>query len=417
MAHRTPKTRRMSTQSTHLAAAAILLLAAQGPVQAASKTVRPEIGQSLQGAQKALQAKQFQEARAQIAKAENAGKLTPYESYLVARLKASAAIGLGDYRAALSAYEQVVDSSELPAEEKLQVLDSFVKLAYTAKDYGRAAAAVQKYRAAGGNDAQTLGLYAQSLYLAGRYAEAGNAVADEIRELEASGRRPTDSQLQLLGSCALKRNDMKAYIAALEKIVVYTPKPQYWIDLILRTAGQPGFSDRLDLDVYRLRKATGTMEKAGDYMEATQLALQAGFPGEAQGFVEEGFQRKLLGTGPDTARDERLKALVAKKLADDQATLAEGEKAAAAQPTGDALVATGFNLVTYGQADKGLSLMQQGIAKGGLKFPDQARLHLGYAQLLAGKKGEAAKVLASVKGSDGSASLARLWAIKLRAGT
>ena len=408
--------RRPRRQGMRLAVAAILLLSAQGPVFAASKNVRPEVGQPLQAAQKALQSKNYAEAKTDIAKAEGVAKLTPYESYLVARLKASTAIGLGDYRSALAAYELVVNSSELPDGEKIQTLDSYVKLAYTAKDYARAASAIQVYRTAGGSDAQTLGLYAQCLYLTGRYSEASETLESEIRSAEAAGRRPSDTQLQLLANCALKRNDMNAYTVALEKVVFYTPKPNYWIDLILRTAAKPGFSTKLDLDVYRLRKATGTMENAGDYMDAAQLALQAGFPNEAKAFVDEGYARQLLGVGADAQRDARLKAMVDKKLSDDRATLAEGEKAAAAQANGDALVATGFNLVTYGQGDKGLQLMQQGIAKGNLKDASQAQLHLGYAQMLAGKKDLAARTLVAVKGTDGSANLARLWAIKLRSG-
>lgn len=405
----------MKARSMQLTVAAMLLLAAQAPALAGSgKTIRPEVGKPLQEAQKALQAKNYAEAKADIAKAEGAGKLTPYESYIIERLKASTAIGSGDYKSALASYEKVVASPELPAEEKIGVLDSYVKLAYTAKDYNRAATAIQQYKAAGGSDAQTIGLYAQSLYLAGRYQEAAASLNAEINAQQAAGKRPTDTQLQLLANCALKQNDMNAYTAALEKIVTYTPKPDYWLDLILRTAGQPGFSNTLDMDVYRLRKATGTMEKASDYMEAAQLALQAGFPNEAQGFVSEAYLKKLFGTGPDAARQQRLKDLVAKKLADDKATLAEGEKAALAHGTADALVNTGFNLVTYGQAGRGLPLILQGIKKGGLKYPDQAKLHLGYAYLLAGQKSDAAKILSAIRGTDGSARLARLWLIKSR---
>ncbi|NGY06619.1 hypothetical protein, partial [Solimonas terrae] len=285
---------------------------------------------------------------------------------------------------------------------------------YTAKDYGRAASAIQQYQSAGGNDAQTIGLYAQSLYLAGRYAEAGAETGRQIAAAEAAGRRPTDTQLQLLANCALKQHDMQAYTAALGKVVTYTPTPQYWLDLILRTAGQPGFSTALDLDVYRLRKATGTMDKAGDYMEAAQLALQAGFPNEAKSFVDEGYAKKLFGTGPDAARQQRLKDLVTTKLAEDKATLDEGEKAALARGSADALVNTGFNLVTYGQITRGLPLILQGIQKGGLKYPDQARLHLGYAYLLAGQNAAALKAFGSLQGKDGSRQLGDLWQIKVR---
>src|SRR3546814_18388230 len=115
------------------------------------------------------------------------------------------------------------------------------------------------------------------------------------------------------------------------------------------------------------------MGKGSDYSEAAQLALQAGFPNEAKAFVDEGSQKKLLGVGADAARDQRLINLVAKKIVEDKATLAEGEKAAQKQATGDALVATGFNYVTYGQADKGLELMRKGLAKGGIKNTEAAK--------------------------------------------
>ncbi len=93
------------------------------------------------------------------------------------------------------------------------------------------------------------------------------------------------------------------------------------------------------------------MEKAGDYPEAAQLALQAGFPNAAKSFVDQGYAKKLLDQGADASRDQRLKDLVTQKLAEDKATLAEGEKIAAKQPSsqaakqpsGDAPVATGFN--------------------------------------------------------------------------
>ena len=396
--------------------ALVLLMAAQAVVSGAAfaagkQTISAEVGAPLQEAQKALQSKDYKGASAKIAAAEAAGKgkLTSYESFVIAQLKSSAALGQGDYKSALAAYDDILASPELPAGEKVQRLDAYVKIAYTAKDYAKTADAIQKYKAAGGTSPDTLGLYAQSLYLAGKYKEAGAELTSQIDALEAAGKRPTDTQLQLLASCALKQNDMVAYAAALEKIVTFTPKPEYWLDLIVRTGNKPGFSPALTLDTYRLRKATGTMEKTGDYMEAAQLALQAGYPAEAKGFVDEGYSKKLLGEGADASRHQRLKDLVAKKLTEDQATLAEGEKAAAAQATGDALVATGFNLVTYGQYDKGLQLIQQGISKGGLKAPEQAKLHLGVAQNLAGKKAEANKTFAGVGGTDGSKDLARLW--------
>ena len=72
----------------------------------------------------------------------------------------------------------------------------------------------------------------------------------------------------------------------------------------------------------------------------------------------------------------------------------------------------GYAYVTMGQYDKGIPLIEQGIAKGGLKRPEDAKLHLGMAHLLSGKnKSKAVQTLRSVQGNDGAADLGRLWAV------
>src|SRR5690606_21926885 len=75
----------------------------------------------------------------------------------------------------------------------------------------------------------------------------------------------------------------------------------------------------------------------------------------------------------------------------------------------DALVGLGYALVQAGQADKGLKMMEAAIKAGGLRRADEAKLHLGEAYAVAGKKQQAINTLKSVGGKDGSADLARYW--------
>ena len=77
----------------------------------------------------------------------------------------------------------------------------------------------------------------------------------------------------------------------------------------------------------------------------------------------------------------------------------------------DALIATGYNLVVNGQAERGLSLMEQGLRKGALKHPEDAKLHLGLAYIQSGQRSKAVQVLQTVRGNDGAADLARLWVL------
>ena len=64
-----------------------------------------------------------------------------------------------------------------------------------------------------------------------------------------------------------------------------------------------------------------------------------------------------------------------------------------------------------GQADKGIAMMERGIARNDLKHPDDAKLHLGIAYLQAGKKNRGREILRTVRGADGTQDVARLWMI------
>lgn len=168
-----------------------------------------------------------------------------------------------------------------------------------------------------------------------------------------------------------------------------------------------GFPDRLTLDVYRLRVATGTMDSAEQYVEMAQLALQAGLPSEAKRITEAGYAASKLGSGAEADRHKRLRDLAAKQAAEDDKALA----AEVVGRNGEALVNTGLALVSAGRLDKGIELLEHGIAKGDLKRPDEARLHLGQAYFLGGKKAKALEAFKAVRGSEGLGDLARLWSI------
>jgi hypothetical protein len=149
-------------------------------------------------------------------------------------------------------------------------------------------------------------------------------------------------------------------------------------------------------------------------MEMAQLALQAGSSAEAKQVVDKGFETKALGTGKDAERHARLKALVDKSIAASAQTRAKDEAEAMAAPSGEELVKLGMNYAYEGKADKGVPLIEQGIKKGNLKRPEDAKLTLGEAQLLAGHKQRAVQTLRGVSGNDGTADIARLWVLNAR---
>jgi len=400
---------RLHTTLQALAASLLISVAAQ-----AQDTVRPEVGKPLQAAQDLIKAGKYKEALAKVRDADAIGGKNANESYLVERMRLAAASGAGDADQAARSFEAISASPKVAAADKVRMIESIAGSFYRAKDYAKAMQWSQRYFREGGTSAAIRTLLIQSQYLSGDFAGAAKELTVEIQGDEKAGTPPAEDRVKLLLNAALKLGDNNTYVYAVEKLVTYYPKKEYWVDLLSRLQRKPGFSDRLSLDTYRLSLATGSMSATNDYMEMAQLALQAGSPAEAKAVVDKGFATGALGSGAEAERHKRLRDLVDKRLAEDRAALPEAEKEALAAKDGNGLVAVGFNLVYAGQVPKGLQLMQQGIAKGGLKRPEDAKLHLAIAQLASGDTAKAQATLRSVGGADGTADLARLWSLHAR---
>ena len=205
----------------------------------------------------------------------------------------------------------------------------------------------------------------------------------------------------------------QGYTDALAGLIQYYPKKDYWHDLILTIQKKPGFATRLELDVYHLKLAVGALTEVDQYVEAAELAIQAGFPGDAKIFLDKGFDSGALSAGATAARTKRLSDMASRQAADDVKTLPQEEKAAQAAASGNDLIKLGDAYISYGQSDKALAAYQAGIQKGNLKFPDDAKLHLGIAQFQAGQKPAAQKTLKSISGADGTQDLAKLWLLQI----
>ena len=392
------------------ALAAALLSAAALGVQA--QAVRPEIGKPLQAAQELIKAQKYKDALAKVREADAVGGKTAAESSLIERMRIAAASGAGDVETAAKSFEAI--AGQVSAGERLRMIESLAGGYYRAQNYAKAMQWGQRYFKEGGTSGSIRTLLIQSQYLAGDFAGAAKELTTEIQQAEKAGQPPGEDRLKLLVNATLKLNDTNGYVWALERLVTHYPKKEYWVDLLGRLQRKPNFSDRLALDTYRLALATETLTKANDYMEMAQLAVQAGFPAEARQVLDKGFATNVLGQGAEAERHKRLRELVAKRLDEDKknqaASLAEAQEA----KDGTALVNAGMNLVFQGDKQKGLQLMQQGLSKGNLKRPDDARLHYAIAQIVAGENGKAQATLKTVSGNYGTADLARLWALYAR---
>ena len=390
--------------------------AAAAPASTASQPdnfVRPAFAAAFNAAQDALKNGNGTAALAKLKELDAIPDLSPYEKYMQLRLRAPAEYSINDNTAAAADYDAILANRMLPAEDRVAMLKALAGIYYGSEQYPKAAVAMQRYFDAGGNDPQLKELLPQAQYAAKDYANAAKGFRAEVDAAYAAGKVPTEKLLRLEYSAYVGLKDDAGVVSAMEHLAVNYPKPDYWHDLIPRVREVDNFSERLVLDYYRLKAQVFGQVDDRERLNYAAIAARAGYPGEAKKVLEAAAAGKPF-TGNDLADANRLRPEVTRGAAADAAQQSANETAARNAKDGNALVSQGLLEAVTDNAAKGAQLIEAGIAKGGLKQPGDAQLHLGYAQLRAGRDADAMKTFQSVKGPNGLTELARLWVMYLQ---
>ncbi|ODV10460.1 MAG: hypothetical protein ABT20_08060 [Rubrivivax sp. SCN 70-15] len=248
-------------------------------------------------------------------------------------------------------------------------------------------------------------------------SSSGPSAVQAQKDLTAAGfdadRVPTEESLRRQAASQARQGDDKGYLHTLEQLLRYHPSAAYWRERIQRLQRESGFDPLLLVDSYRLLFAVGAMEDAPEYTSLAELALQANLPGEALQVLDAGFAAGILGTGPDAATHDALRKRVARLAADDAKQLAHAPDPGP-DASADLRVATGLALATEGQTERGIALVEQGLAQGLVTQPAMLRLRLAWISAQAGRTDAARAILQSLQDRDDSlGEIARLWLIHL----
>jgi tetratricopeptide (TPR) repeat protein len=386
--------------------------AAQPAAPAApAETVRPELFKLLDpvAVKQLIAEKKFAEVQARITQAEAFPAKTPYEIYVLERMKVALGSSSGNNAMAIAGLEAVIASGRMPAAEQADFIMALGNYYYNAKNYTKAIEAMTRYQKESPTPEKVRDALIRSYYLNNDFATAKTMLVPVIAETEKAGKAPSLEDLRLLASAAAKLKDNPTYLTTMEKLVALYPSDEYWTDLLHRMQSKPGYNAVHEIDVLRLEAVALKAMAPEEYTELAELALAAGFPTEAKKAIDAGFAAGVLGTGSNAAKHKQLRDKAAKGAADDAKNIAGGEAGAAKAKDGAGLVNLGYAYVTMEQFDKGIPLMEQGIAKGISKRADDYKLRLGMAYAKAGRKAEAIKTLEGVKGTDGLGDLAKYW--------
>ena len=331
--------------------------------------------------------------------------------------QAMALAGKGDYKGAMALVDKASAAADKTAEEvsTINQVKTYIgqksgdaslggaaavktKLAndYNAKNYAAVIADGDQLQKAGGMDAASAQVVAQSYYLSGNKAGC-------IKYVKAMSSMADETTLQLQMKCAYDSNDQASQQDALEQLVAKTGKAEYWTQLLKMADTAKGLNDHQSLNIYRLKYLTGTLATKDDYINMAQLDLQFGFPQEAAAVLDKGTAAGLL-------NDDRSKKLSA--LAKQQAgQVASGQAAAlAGAKDGDAVIKIAEQQAGAGNAKDAVTTAKSGMAKNP-KDKDQAVVVLGWAQVAAGQGSDAVKTLKADSGDGNGPMIAHLYSV------
>ena len=381
-------------------------LAAEGKQTNSAKLAKP-----LKEAHDDLNAKKYADAIAKLKEAEGTAGKTAYDQHLINDMLGFAYARTQNYAEAAKAWEAELDDGFIPQAEIPTRVRQLAEANYQVKNYDKAIEFGVRAIKGGFADEELKTLVGQAYYLKGDWKNTLRFEEGLIDEKIKNGQTPKNESLQLVLSACVKLNDSACETRALEKIVTYYPKADYWAQLLYTMRQQTSGNEANLLQTYRLMSEVDVLKSPDDYSEMAQLALEQGSPGEAQRVLEKGIAKGVFTEPRAKAKNQRLLESAKKAAATDQASLQRIEKEADAAPTGAKNVGLGLAYFGYGQYDKAAEAISKGIAKGGLRNESEARLLLGIAQLKAGHKDEATKSFHEVKGDPSLERLANLWSL------
>ena len=398
-----------------LAGAALIAAASLLPATLAGAADKPtnsaKLAKPLKEANDDIKAKKYADAIGKLKEAEGIAGKTAYDQHLINDMLAFAYARTQNYAEAAKAWEAELDDGFMPQSDIPTKVRQLAEANYQIKNYDKAIEFGNRAIKGGFADEELRTLVGQAYYLKGDWKGTLHFEEGQVDNVIKEGRTPKSEALQLILSACVKLNDQPCETRALERVVTYYPKPDYWYQLLFTLRQQTSGNDANTLQTYRLMSEVDVLKNPEDYTEMAQLALEAGSPGEAQRILEKGIAKGVFADQRAKQKNERLLESAKKAAATDRASLPRIAKEADAAATGAKNVGLGLAYFGYGEYDKAVEEISKGLTKGGLRSEGEARLLLGISQLKAGHKEDAAKTFHAVKGDPSLERLANLWTL------
>jgi tetratricopeptide (TPR) repeat protein len=392
-------------------------VAGVAPAAAKEKKAKPAslnltkgVRDAVAAAQAALAANDTATAGAKLAEAQ-AASATPDDKYVIGSISYDLGRKTNNMAQQMEGIDAMLASGKVDAAQLPNFYLAQGQMAYQAKQFAKAEAAIGQAVQLGVSDPNAYALLVEARNQNGKPAEALEALEAAIAKQKAAGQAVPNEWygrgLSIALSAKPKDPATQAKLAAAtgriaESWIAAYPTKTNWRDTLVIYRDVNHIDSDQELDLMRLMRTAGALNGERDYMDYVQ-ATYLKFPGEAKAVLEEGAAAGFVNlNSPGNAKE--IYVIVKGKIAADKASLAKTVS------TGKNALANGDAYLGYGDWATAAELYRTALAKGGVDA-NVVNTRLGMALARAGQKDAAKQAFSQVTGPR--AGLARYWTIYL----
>lgn len=326
-------------------------------------------------AQELIEAKNYDAGLAALSDLATEPKLSDYEKAQLYNYFAYTYFTLERYDDAIDSYEIVLQQPDLPEALETNSLYTLAQLYFIIENYRKAVDVINKWFTLTEKPTENAYmLLGQGYYQLEEYKNSLVPLEKAYAMVKGRGDIPKENLLLLLRVNHFNLNDYENMLKLLKELVVYYPKPEYWLTM----AGTYSELKRLDkqMSILEMLYEAGMLQRGNQQLNLANLYMLHEAPYKAAVLLEKGMGEGKI---EENIRNLRLLSQAWLQAQENEKSLPPLIQAARLSKDGelDMRIAQAYiNLYRYEEA---VEALRTAFKKGGLKRADQANIMLGLA--------------------------------------
>ena len=355
--------------------------------------------------QELIEAEDISTALVKIKDLQSKKKLSDYEQAQIWNITGYAYYLQEDYKSAISAYQQMLKTPELPEALQQSTLKTLAQLHFTVEDYQKALDTVKQLMAVVAEPAADVYmLLGQAHFQMQNYEQAITPIKTAINMYRDQGRVPRENWLLLLRVCYWELKDFPNMLIVLEELIEAYPKDTYVLTLAGVYSELGDTKKQLALTEALYEK--GYIDGKTHAVNLANLYLLHGVPYKAARILEKEMAANNV---KSDVRNLRLLSQAWYSAREDEKSIPPLQLAAADSEDGELYIRLAQSYLNLEKWKEAADAAKKGIAVGNIKRMDTANIMYGMALFNQKKLEQARRVFQTARKDNRSKRAAEQW--------